>query len=434
MMKIAVIGAGAAGLTTAWLLEEQHEVTLFEQQDRLGGHAHTLQVERAGEISHIDAGFEFFSQQAFPLFNRLLRALDVPLRSFTMRLTLEQAATRQPLLVPPVHAGKLMWSALTPHIIWELLQLRFAIGRATPLVQAGDPFVTIEEFLRTIPLSQRFRADVLLPFLQLGWCLPLEEFLHFSAYDVMKLMVLHRGAGLFGERWQEIVGGTQTYIRLLAQSLTRTQLRLSTPMRQIERDEQGLLLVDDQGQPESFDRVVLATSASGASRLLTTLAGSEALCQRLGKVEYFQTKIAVHGDKRWMPRQPRHWSVINIRAQSPSSAVTVWKPWRGQELFRSWVTYASALPDPLYGLLTFSHPKPNRQYFEAQAYLETVQGHNHLWLAGMYTQDVDLHESAIRSAVRVAQGLAPDAPRLRQLLDQMPDLSLSSAASHPPSL
>lgn len=433
-MKIAVIGAGAAGLTTAWLLEAQHEVTVFEQQDRLGGHAHTLQVERDGEINHIDAGFEFFSQQAFPLFNRLLRVLDVPLHSFPMRLTLERAAERQPLLIPPMQAGKLMWSALTPRITWELLQLRFAIGRAAPLVRAGDPFVTLEEFLRTLPLSRRFHADVLEPFLQLGWCLPLEEFLHFSAYDVMKLMVLHRGAGLFGERWQEIVGGTQTYIRLLAQSLTRAQLRLSTPVRQIERAEQRLTLVDDQGQREPFDHIVLATGASDASRLLTTLAESEALCQWLGKVEYFQTKIAVHGDRRWMPSQPRHWSVINIRTESPSSAVTVWKPWRGQELFRSWVTYAPALPDPLYGLVTFFHPKPNRHYFEAQAYLETVQGHNHLWLAGMYTQDVDLHESAIRSAVRVAQGLAPDAPRLHQLLDQMPDLSLSLAAARSSSL
>lgn len=427
-MKIAVIGAGAAGLTTAWLLEEQHEVIVFEQQDRPGGHAYTLQVERAGEINYIDAGFEFFSQQAFPLFNRLLHTLDVPLRSFPMRLTMERAAVRQPLLIPPVQAGKLMWSALTPHTVWELLQLRFAIGRAAPLVRAGDPFVTLEEFLSTLPLSRRFRAHILEPFLQLGWCLPLEEFLRFSAYDVMKLMVLHRGAGLFGERWQEIVGGTQTYIRLLAQSLTRAQLRLSTPVRQIERDEQRLLLVDDQGQPESFDHIVVATSASDASRLLTTLTGSEALCQRLGKVEYFQTRIAVHGDRRWMPRQARHWSVINIRAESPSSAVTVWKPWRGQELFRSWVTYASALPDPLYGLVTFFHPKPNRQYFEAQAYLEAVQGHNHLWLAGMYTQDVDLHESAIRSAVRVAQALAPSAPRLRQLLGPMADPMLSLAA------
>ncbi len=429
-MKIAVIGAGAAGLATAWLLEEQHEVIVFEQYDRLGGHAHTLQVERAGEINHIDAGFEFFSQQAFPLFNRLLQTLDVPLRSFAMRVTFEQAATRLPLLIPPVQAGKLVWSALTPHTIWELLQLRFAIGRAAPMVQAGDPFITLEEFLSTLPLSRRFRADVLVPFLQLGWCLPLEEFLRFSAYDVMKLMVLHRGAGLFGVRWQEIVGGTQTYIRLLAQSLTRTQLRLSTPVRQIERDEQRLRLIDDQGQPESFDCIVLATNASDASRLLTTLAGSEALCQRLGKVEFFETRIAVHGDRRWMPRQPRHWSVINIRAEGPSSGVTVWKPWRGQELFRSWVTYAPALPDPLYGLVTFLHPKPNRQYFEAQAYLETVQGHNHLWLAGMYTQDVDLHESAIRSAVRIAQGLSPDTPRLRQLLGQVADLSISPAVAH----
>jgi hypothetical protein len=82
------------------------------------------------------------------------------------------------------------------------------------------------------------------------------------------------------------------------------------------------------------------------------------------------------------------------------------------------VTYAPDLPDPLYTLETCVHPTPNRRYFETQTYLETVQGHNQLWLAGMHTQDVDVHKSAIRSAVHVAQRLAPDAPRLRQLLGQ----------------
>jgi uncharacterized protein len=414
-MKIAVIGGGGAGLTTAWLLEAQHDVTVFERLDRLGGHACTIPVERSGEVCAIDAGFEMFSNQAFPLFNRLLSLLDVLVHTFPMTITLEQPQTQRVSLIPPLRDGVSIWLALTPRTIWELLQFRYLLGRAVPLVQAADPLVTFEQFMHRLHLSRAFRERFLYPLLQGFWCLPLDEFLRFSAYDVLKLIVPHRVAGLSGARWNEVVGGTQTYIRMLAQSLARAQIRLATPISQITRESNHLAVLTEQGRRETFDHVILATSAADASRLLTTAAGCEELCQRLGKVEFFETKIAVHGDRRWMPRQQQHWSVVNMRASDQISAVTIWKPWRGQDLFRSWVTYAPDLPESLYALLTFRHPKPNQAYFATQAYLATVQGQHNLWFAGMYTQDVDLHESAILSAVQVARCLAPDSARLQRL-------------------
>lgn len=420
-MKIAVIGAGGAGLTTAWLLEAQHDVTVYERLDRLGGHACTIAVERAGEVCAIDAGFEMFSHPVFPMFNRLLRLLDAPVRSFPMTITLEQPQTQRVSLIPPLREGVSIWSALTPRTTWELLQFRFLLGRAVPLVEAADPLVTLEQFFGRLHLSRAFRERFLYPLLQGFWCLPLDEFLRFSAYDVMKLLVPHRVAGLAGARWNEVVGGTQTYIRMLAQSLARAQIRLATPINQITREDQHLTLLTEQGQRETFDQVILATSAADASRLLTALEGCEELCRCLGNVAFFETKIAVHGDRSWMPRQQRHWSVVNVRASDQSSALTIWKPWRGGDLFRSWVTYAPTLPDPLYALLTFQHPKPNQAYFATQAYLATVQGQHNLWFAGMYTQDVDLHESAILSAVQVARRLAPDSARLQKLLFTSPE-------------
>lgn len=415
-MKIAVIGAGGAGLTTAWLLEPQHNVTLYERLNRLGGHAATIEVAQDGTLHPIDAGFEWFCEDAFPLFTRLLRELEVAVHSFPMRVTLERPATGHITLFPPTQAGKLLWSALTPRTLRELLQLRSVLVQAGPLVQAGDPFMTLEQFLERLRLRRRFCEDFLYPFLQSGWCLPLDEFLRCSAYDVLKLPAMQQIGGLSGTTWQEVVGGTQVYIRALTQALSSTQVRRATPVCRLTREADHLLVWDEHGHWEAFDQVVLATNAADASRLLTTLEGGEVLAERLGQVEYFETKIAVHGDTRWMPAQRRHWSLVNVRAGTPSSALTFWKPWRGDNLFRSWVTYAPDLPDPLYALETFFHPKPNRSYFEAQAYLATVQGHNRLWLAGMYTQDVDLHESAIRSAVHIAQRLAPDTPRLHQLL------------------
>src|SRR5262249_39778978 len=153
-----------------------------EQLDRLGGHACTIQIERSGEVCTIDAGFEMFSNHAFPLFNHLLSVLEVSVHTFPMTITLEQPQTQHVSLIPPRREGVTMWRGLTPRAIWELLQFRYLLGRAVPLVRAADPLVTLEQFFRHQHLSRAFREHFLFPLLQSFWCLPLDEFLRFSAY------------------------------------------------------------------------------------------------------------------------------------------------------------------------------------------------------------------------------------------------------------
>src|SRR5258706_13782657 len=101
-MRIGIVGAGGAGLTAAWLLSETHEVTLFEKQDRLGGHAHTLEVELAGERVAVDMGAEFFSRAMFPTFTRLLKLLDAPLHQYPITATAYPLDNRYGALLQPL--------------------------------------------------------------------------------------------------------------------------------------------------------------------------------------------------------------------------------------------------------------------------------------------------------------------------------------------
>lgn len=108
--------------------------------------------------------------------------------------------------------------------------------------------------------------------------------------------------------------------------------------------------------------------------------------------------------------------MVNIRYDGCHSQNTVWKRWKSRKpIFKSWITYEEKPPDPLYATATYGHPKVNAHYFRAQAGLAEIQGKNGLWLAGTYTNDIDCHESAIVSALRVAEALAPESARLRQL-------------------
>ena len=148
-MRIGIIGGGASGLITAWLLQQNHQVTLFEKQDRLGGHANTIEIELKGERIGIDAGFEFFSDVMFPQFNHLLHLLNVPVSDYVLRVCIYRTDNdpRKVFVLPPVNENRIIWSALTPTKIFTLLQLQYLLLRAKKVINAADPYLTIDNYL-----------------------------------------------------------------------------------------------------------------------------------------------------------------------------------------------------------------------------------------------------------------------------------------------
>ncbi len=419
-VRIAIVGAGGAGLTTAWLLEAAHEVTLLEQEERLGGHADTVDIEQHGVSYSIDAGFEFFSASMFPTLLRLVKLLAVPLHRFPMTFTFYTTDGRRTIVMPPLRPGGIAWSSFAPRTLGLLLQFQRLLERAPATIDLDGGAFTLEEFLDSNHASATLRDEFFYPFALGGWCVEMAEFVQFSAYDVLRYFVLNRPPGLGPTWWFEAKGGTQTYVAALARSLRRTQVRRSARVTGVHRspgeDTRYLIAVDD-GSVQEVDAVVLATNASQAAELLAGLPGMERRSRELSRFEYFTTTIAVHGDERLMPRRQRHWSVFNTGFDGAHSTSTVWKPWNtgSRPIFRSWVTYENHLPTPLYALRTYEHPKVTRAYFEAQQALHLMQGQDNVWLAGVYTHDVDCHESAVLSAVHIAEHFAPAEERLRAL-------------------
>jgi len=416
-MRIGIIGGGASGLTTAWLLDGHHDVILFEKQARLGGHAQTIEVEQEGRSIGIDAGFEFFSPTMFPVFTRLLKCLGVALHRFPLTVTFSTTDHRRVSLLPPIRNGRVSWSAFAPRPLAELLQFQHVVNRSAALIQSQDTSLTLEQFLTPLPLTDAFKSDFLYPIMLAGWCLEMDEFKGFSAYNVLSYFFLNRPSGITAKPWIEVEGGTQVYIQALTQLLARTQLKLQATITRVARSGAAYVVHLADGSAYEFDHLVLATNAAEARALLAHLDDRETLTHLLGAFEYFKTTIAVHGDQRLMPAKKNHWSVVNIRFDGKHSSTTMWKHWKSRTpILRSWITYEDRLPEPLFALATYSHPKVTPTYFRAQAELAAFQGQDQLWLAGIYTQGLDCHESAIRSAIKVAQQLAPHSIRLKTLL------------------
>ncbi|MEO8395496.1 MAG: FAD-dependent oxidoreductase, partial [Chloroflexota bacterium] len=235
-MRVAIVGGGAAGLVTAWLLETDHQVTLYEKEDRLGGHAHTLNLEVAGEAVAIDAGFEFISDTMFPVFMRFLKLLNAPVAPFAMLVTQYDTRSGDFRMLPPIHGRQIFWDALTPRRSLDLLRFVCVLRAVRGIMNRRDSSVTVEQFIDRLPLSVRFKTEFMLPYLQAQWGVTTDDIKSFAVYDAARYSYLGFQQGLSANAWKEITGGTQTYVNLLAAALTQTRIFIRAGIHSICRE------------------------------------------------------------------------------------------------------------------------------------------------------------------------------------------------------
>jgi predicted NAD/FAD-binding protein len=286
------------------------------------------------------------------------------------------------------------------------------------VVDAADPMLTFAAFLDEARVPRALRETFVEPFFLAQWCVELEEFRQFSAYNVLKYAVgFYREGDWRGPRISEVDGGIGRYVAALARALTRVDVRLgAAPAHVAPLPGGGYRVTEAGGRPADYDHLLLATDAATARELLADVPAAEPARRVLDRVGYFKTVIAVHSDARLMPARREHWSVVNTRWDGRYSQNTIWKPWRSrQPVLRSWVTYDREMPEPLHALVTYRHGKIDLLYFQAQRDLAALQGQANLWFAGLYTHDIDSHESAVVSALKVAERLAPQAANLLRL-------------------
>lgn len=305
--------------------------------------------------------------------------------------------------MPPFRRGRPVWSSLTLRALRDLIRFRRFLARVPAFLERHDTTVTIEEYLESERLPRSFVDEFLLPLLLAFWCVEPGEFRRFAAYNALYYLGANAPRGLRPPPQSQLRGGLRTYVAALARDLRETKLHLDTEVRRIAREGDGYAVEDARGIRHVFDHVIVATNARQALDLIEVLPEQGGRCRQLRRFEYFDTVIAIHGDRRLMPRDESAWSVVNARWDGVHCALSIWDPAAGRPVFKSWVTFDERMPEPLYAVARYEHGRVTPAYFDAQHSLRALQGHEGVWLAGLYTHDADSHESAIRSAVSVAR-------------------------------
>jgi predicted NAD/FAD-binding protein len=411
--RIAVIGGGVSGLAAAWLLAPQNNVTLYEAEPRLGGHARTVMAGRNGD-QPVDTGFIVFNQVNYPHFTRMLDALDVPVAKSDMSFgaTIDGGAIEYSLQSVNAVFGQRR-NLARPAFLGMIRDLVRFNAEAEAAATSDD--VTIADLVGELGLGDWFSRYYLMPMCGAIWSTPTMDVGAFPARTLVNFFKNHSLLSREQHQWMTIDGGSVEYVRRLTADLRvrGVDLRPGTPVKTVERAPGRVTVRAHGALPETFDQVIFATHSDDALRLLD--APTEAERAALGNLTYQDNRAILHNDVRQMPRRRRCWSSWTYKADTAGDHTRIGVSY--------WMNRLQNIPhdDPLFVTLnpsddipdsaiydenTFRHPVFDRAALRAQNALREIQGENGTWFAGAYTRH-GFHEDGFASAVSIAEQLQP---------------------------
>ena len=406
MRSVAVIGAGVSGLTAAYVLRNDWDVTLYEADTRLGGHAHTHDLDDGGATVAVDSGFIVHNERTYPLLLRLFAELGVPTRATGMSMSvrcdgcgLEYAGAKGP--------GGLFAQAPTPRYLATLAQVPLFHRRARALL-AGDTEPTLGEFLQAGRYTPHFVRHFVIPLVSAVWSCGPEVVADYPARYLFTFLAHHGMLGVTGSpAWRTVTGGSRTYVDLLAKELVA--IRAHSPVRSVRRTGSGAEVVADDAR--QFDAVVVATHADQALRLLAD--PTEAERRTLGAFGYSRNETVLHTDASILPVHERARASWNYRlpgcAPSAGPPVVTYDMNRLQGLTarRHYLVTLNADrandDDAVLARMSYEHPIYTAASVAAQRDLPALND-GRTAFAGAY-HGWGFHEDGCRSGVEAARSL-----------------------------
>lgn len=412
-LKVAIIGTGISGLSAAWLLSRSHDITMYEQADRIGGHSNTVVARVAGRAIPVDTGFIVFNRITYPNLAALFEHLGVSTQASNMSFAASlddgdfeyAGGTSMGLLAQPRN--------LVRPRFWSMLADIRRFYREAPRDADTAEFenLSLGDYLTRRGYGAAFHNDHLLPMASAIWSAAPADMLAYPASSFIRFHSNHGLLRIAGRPiWETVSGGSINYVRRLIAPLA-DKVKYNTAVVNVQRSAHGIRVIDSKGGAETFDHVVMATHANQA---LTALSDPSALERTLlGAFRYNRSLAVLHSDESFMPKRRAAWASWNYVAPLASQ--------REGASFTYWMNRLQNIPDetPLFVTLnppraprpgtlhqseTYEHPIFDVQAVKAQRRLWELQGVQRTWFCGSYF-GYGFHEDGLQAGLAVAEQL-----------------------------
>jgi len=409
--RVAVIGSGVSGLSAAWLMSGRCDVTLFEADSRIGGHAHTVDIDGPSGPCAVDTGFIVYNEVTYPNLTALFAHLGIESRATDMSFAVS------------VDDGRLEYSGgsfaglfvqkrnfLRPRF-YVMLRDIVRFYREAPVDLSALGGESLDAYLDRRGYGRAFRDDHLYPMAAAIWSTPAGEIGRYPAASFIRFCENHGLLKIVGRPlWRTVAGGSRAYVERLAAPLAG-RIREACPVVAVARKPDGVMVTTADGNRQRFDDVVLAVHADQALRLIERPAAAER--RLLSAFRFTSNEAVLHGDHRMMPRRRAAWSAWNYLARSDRHdqlAVSYWMNRlqgldNARDLFVTLNPLEPPAPDTVLWQGRYEHPLFDADALAAQRGLWALQGEGGLWFAGAWL-GAGFHEDGLQAGLAVAEAIS----------------------------
>ena len=401
-MKIAIVGSGISGNSLAYTLSKEHDITLFEKNNRLGGHSHTHEIISQGKKINVDTGFIVFNKKTYPLFTKLLDELNVHYEKSDMSFSVfskdrnfEYNGTTLNTLFSQ---RKNIFNYKFIKMIYEIIKF----NKVALTLLSAKTEISLETFLRQNNFSDYFCKNYILPMGSAIWSSNINSMLKFPAVFFVKFFNNHGMLNINDRpQWLTVTNGSKEYVEKLTASIKKN-IRLNCPVKAVKRNKDSVEVKSSDGT-EIFDYIFFACHSDEALKLIIDPSTQEK--EVLSSIPYSKNEVTLHTDESIMPSNKLTWAAWNYNIDSTNDMpIALTYNMNIPQNLKTQQTILVTLndngninPEKVLKKINYDHPLFSLKSVEAQKNYGIISGVNRTGYAGAYWGN-GFHEDGISSA------------------------------------
>ena len=416
-MKFAVVGSGISGLSMALILSQDHEVILYEVDDRFGGHSNTIEVNYNDKKISVDTGFIVFNKLNYPNLVKLFKFLSVNYQDSDMSLSIDHQKNNIEWSgqdIKTIFAKKKYFGNFK--FLFAVLQiLIFNFHVKYILNYKNIENISLKEWLKKKFYSKRFLELYLIPMAGAIWSMPQKDIMNYPVRSLFEFFNNHKL--LHGKKdrpkWLTVSGGSINYVNKIINFLRanpRVKLLKNNGVKKIKRKNGFIKITDNKGNTSEVDHIIFSQNPSKVVNVLSDIQKNE--LDILGKFKANKNTAYLHSDESIMPKTKKIWSSWNIfvpKDEKSHISVTYWMN-KLQNINNKTPLFLSLNPvhlpneGSIFKVIDYEHPVFDSKSITALKFLDEIQGLNNTWYCGAWSGN-GFHEDGLNSSLKVANKL-----------------------------